>query len=149
VPVRAAVRRLVLQRAGERCEYCQIRDWPLTVDHVVPMAIWRRLRRAGRSVPADPDEPANLAAACGPCNQAKGSATTARDPLTGVEVPLFDPRRHAWAEHFAWVEDATHLVGVTAVGRATVARLRLNGPVYVRQRRLLRTAMRGGGAPWP
>ena len=147
--VRAAARRLVEQRAGGRCEYCLIRGWPLTVDHVVPIAHWQRLRRAGHMPTSDPDDPANLALSCGPCNQSKGSATTARDPLTGVAVPLFDPRQHTWSEHFAWTEDAAYVVGVTAIGRATVARLRLNRDVYVLQRRLLRTAMRAGAAPWP
>jgi hypothetical protein len=24
------------------------------------------------------------------------------DPLTGVEVPIFHPRRDRWADHFVW-----------------------------------------------
>ncbi len=73
----------------------------------------------------------------------------ARDPLTAVIVPLFNPRRHVWSEHFALIEDGWYVVGITAIGRATAARLRLNRQIYVRQRRLLRKAMRVGGAPWP
>lgn len=149
MPVGAAARLLVEQRAGRRCEYCLIRDWPLTVDHIVPLAQWQRLRRTGHAPTSDPDDPANLALACGPCNQSKGSATTARDPLTGVAVSLFDPRQHSWSDHFTWAEEATFVVGMTAIGRATAARLRLNRDVYVRQRQLLRMAMHAGGAPWP
>jgi hypothetical protein len=57
--------------------------------------------------------------------------------------------RDRWDEHFAWANDYLRIDGLTPVGRATVARLKLNRPVYRRQRALLRMAMRGGGATWP
>ena len=139
MPVSDAIRRLVLERAGERCEYCLIRAWPLTVDHILP-------RRSGH---AEPDHPDNLAAACAPCNRAKSDATTGRDVLTDAEHRLFDPRRMRWADHFAWQADYLEVVGRTPIGRATVARLRLNREIYRRQRRVLRLAASVGGPPWP
>ena len=41
-------------------------------------------------------------------------------------TPLFDPRCHAWATHFAWQADRVTLAGLTPVGRATLVTLRLN-----------------------
>ena len=58
----------------------------------------------------------------------------ALDPETGDLVCLFDPRRQVWAEHFAWSDDGTHIVGRTACGRATVRALHLNRPVLVAAR---------------
>jgi hypothetical protein len=95
------------------------------------------------------NDPANLAAACSPCNQAKSNAVLGYDVVTATEVRLFNPRRDRWSEHFAWANDYLRIDGVTSVGRATVARLKLNRAVYRSQRRLLRAAMRGGSDPWP
>ena len=39
-------------------------------------------------------------------------------------VPLFNPRRHKWAGHFR--RDGPVLVGLTPIGRATVAVLEIN-----------------------
>ena len=57
-----------------RCEYCRIRGWPLTVDHILPRAAWR-----GSTSPADPDDLDNLAAACWECNVIGWSRTTCRE----------------------------------------------------------------------
>jgi hypothetical protein len=74
---------------------------------------------------------------------------TGRDPLSGREVALFHPRRDRWTEYFAWSRDYLRFLPVTDVGGATIARLRMNDAVLVRQRRLLRLAMEAGAAPWP
>ena len=65
------------------------------------------------------------------CNEFKGPRTHAPDPLTGEQTPLFNPRQQSWAVHFAWNEQGTHIIGLTAVGRATVTALRLNNPDIV------------------
>ena len=57
------------------------------------------------------------------------------DPATGELVPLFNPRRDGWNEHFAW--DGAILVGRSAIGRATIDVLRINDPDRVEHRRLL------------
>lgn len=151
--VSAAVRRLVLARADERCEYCRIDAWPLTVDHVVPGVFWHAAasepsgERAGLATGFDDLD--NLAAACSLCHRAKSDATAALDPRTDSAQPLFNPRRHRWSNHFRWVNDCLDIVGTTPIGRATVVQLRLNREPYRRQRSRLRAAMRGGGPPWP
>ena len=61
----------------------------------------------------------------------KGTQTDALDPETGQRVPLFDPRRQRWSEHFAWSEDGTRVLGQTPCGRATVLALQLNHLIAV------------------
>ncbi len=72
------------------------------------------------------DERSNLAVACYRCNEFKGAKTHARDPDSGQFVALYNPRRQGWADNFAWSNGGTHIIGKTAVGRATVMTLRLN-----------------------
>lgn len=67
----------------------------------------------------------NLALACVSCSLRKGARIEAPDPVTGNTVELYNPRRHSWREHFEWHESDV-VVGLTAVGRATVAALELN-----------------------
>lgn len=119
----APLRRQVAQDARHRCGYCltpePILGRPMVIDHIMPKA------RGGTSVRE------NLWLACRRCNEFKGSRTHAVDPLTDVEVALFNPRRQSWSVHFAWSEDGTKIVGLTAIGRATVASLRLNNEEIV------------------
>ena len=59
------------------------------------------------------------------CNRFKADRTTARDPDTGTEVPLFNARTQRWSEHFRWSKDGIRVIGLTPSGRATVALLHL------------------------
>jgi hypothetical protein len=43
-----------------------------------------------------------------------------------VEVSLFDPRQDRWSDHFQANPDTGELIGLTAIGRATLAALRMN-----------------------
>ena len=112
------IQRLVRQRANHLCEYCHTSErWqyvPFTIDHIVPLS-------KGGS-----DEPDNLALACFHCNRRKADKLTALDPDSGEEVPLFNPRRDVWSEHFIWSSDGLFIIGLTATGRATVEALELN-----------------------
>jgi len=62
---------------------------------------------------------------------------TAPDPATDARVPLFHPRAHRWEAHFAWNDDFILMVGLTPMGRATIAALQLNRRGLVNLRRLL------------
>ncbi len=64
----------------------------------------------------------------------KRDFVVATDPGTGVETALYNPRTQHWKDHFRWDDDKTGLVGLSAVGRATVSRLRINRPDAVRAR---------------
>ncbi len=127
VTLPAAVRRQVIARAAGYCEYCRaplavVVEWE--VDHIVPVAV-------GGDSSAD-----NLCAACAGCNRYKAAFQDGADPDTGQTVPLFDPRRQRWDEHFAWDADGVSLAGRTPTGRATVARLRMNRARMLAARRL-------------
>lgn len=78
----------------------------------------------------------NLCLACPTCNRHKADRTTAPDALSDRDVPLFHPQRDVWAEHLTWSEGATLIAGLTAIGRATIALLRMNRPQLVRVRRM-------------
>ena len=127
---RKSVRERIAARAQYRCEYCLCPEShslnSFAVEHIEPLAVGGK------------DEEDNLADSCGGCNGYKGFATTGTDPETGQEVRLYHPRRDVWKEHFAWSEDTLMLVGVSAIGRATIERLRLNRTGVVNLRALLK-----------
>jgi hypothetical protein len=77
----------------------------------------------------------NLALACRACNVRKAAGVTAVDPLSGDQVPLFNPRQHVWAEHFQLYLPNAHIEGQTAIGRATVRQLGMNRRQAARARR--------------
>lgn len=76
----------------------------------------------------------NLALACPGCNGHKYNKTEAPDPADGELVPLFNPRKQEWQDHFKWNEDFSHVVGLTPTGRATVSALNMNRPGVVNMR---------------
>jgi len=52
--------------------------------------------------------------------------TEAQDALTGQVMRLFNPRKDCWNAHFMWSADSLDLIGLTAIGRTTVAVLKIN-----------------------
>ncbi|MBP1465145.1 HNH endonuclease [Candidatus Chloroploca sp. M-50] len=112
-----ALRRLVAERAGDRCEYCQMHEddtfFTHEVDHIYaekhdgPTVEW------------------NLCLACAECNRNKGSDICSLDPETGNVVALFHPRRDRWADHFLRVDTGV-IEPLTAHGRVTARLLRMN-----------------------
>jgi hypothetical protein len=119
--VGARLRRLVLARAGGRCEYCGLaqegQEATFHIDHIVP-------RAAGGPTVAE-----NLALACVSCSLRKEARRSAPDPDTGRTVPLFHPRRQRWATHFRW--QGVTVLGRTPTGRATVTALQMNRPLIL------------------
>jgi HNH endonuclease len=142
MPPSRSVRRRVIERAMERCEYCQMVGWPLSVDHVIPRS--SRTGEVSAESIENLDDPENLAAACMLCNRAKWDTRTAADPLSSERVTLFNPRRQRWSAEFTWLADYTIILGRTAIGRATVAALGVNRRPYQFQRRILRGAAAAG-----
>jgi 5-methylcytosine-specific restriction endonuclease McrA len=118
-------RESVRRRANERCEYCLLRQEQTGLTHHVEHII---ARQHGGT-----DDPENLALACNRCNACKGPNLTGIDPETSTVVPLFHPRRDAWADHFEFQH--ARIVGKTPKGRATVNVLQIND-----ERRLERRA---------
>ncbi len=79
----------------------------------------------------------NLALACHGCNLFKSNKTEFFDAATDKTVRLFNPRIDIWYKHFTWTSDFTEIVGLTAIGRATIEALNLNRKGLANQRRLL------------
>ncbi len=72
---------------------------------------------------------ANLAYACFECNRAKGSDIASYDSLTGDLTPLYNPRQQSWSEHFRFKDG--EIEPLIAIGRVTVALLKLNAPARI------------------
>ncbi len=110
----AGLEQLVWQRAKRRCEYCHIPAdvslLPFQIDHIIAI-------KHGGHTSAD-----NLALSCERCNSHKGPNIAGY--LEGQHIPLFNPRRDRWTEHFEW--HGPVLVGKTSVGKVTVDVLAIN-----------------------
>jgi hypothetical protein len=136
--VAAALRRVVMERARDHCEYCRIpgsfATQSFTVEHIAP-------RDAGGETVLS-----NLAWACFGCNGHKHTATRGADPDTNEKVAQFHPRQQPWSHHFAWSDDLARVVGKTPCGRATIEVLHLNRTGLVNLRRVL---VAGGYHPPP
>lgn len=87
------------------------------IDHVVPLV-------AGGSTIED-----NLALACVSCSLRKGARQMIEDPETRALVPIFNPRKQVWQEHFQW--NGVQITGLTVIGRATVHALNLNRAIML------------------
>lgn len=118
------IKELVHTRANRCCEYCQTCELnigqTLHIEHISPNGN---------------DHPDNLCLACPNCNLSKGTAVTAVDPTTDEEVPLFNPRKQKWDNHFQWQDNHAMIQGITQTGRATVSRLKMNRPRIVLARK--------------
>jgi hypothetical protein len=99
---------------------------PFSIEHIVP-------RSKGGS-----DLEENLAFSCQGCNGHKHIAIEAIDPINGESRMLYNPRIHQWDKHFVWDETFSIVIGRTAIGRATIERLRLNRAGVVNLRQVLR-----------
>jgi hypothetical protein len=119
-------RRLVIERARRRCEYCLVHEdsagFPHEIDHIIS-------RKHGGSSGIG-----NLAYACVLCNRYKGTDIASRDQ-SGRTIRFFDPRRDSWDEHFELRGPV--IQPLTAVGEVTARMLRLNAAERVIERQLL------------
>jgi hypothetical protein len=126
------LRQAVEQRASSCCEYChspaRYATQRFALEHILP-------RSQGGATHLD-----NLALACQGCNNHKYTKIQAHDPVTKRLVALFHPRRQRWQDHFTWDARFAIVLGLTAVGRATVEALQLNRPELQNLRRLLYAA---------
>ena len=122
-----AVRQQVRRRAANLCEYCRepedISLFGFHLDHILA------LQHGGS------DDIENLAWACPTCNIVKGPNIASYDLETGKLLPLYNPRKDRWADHFETTDD--QITGKTPVGRVTVKLLEFNNPEKVEARRNL------------
>lgn len=122
--ISSALRNLVYERAKGRCEYCLISEGISFARHQIDHVI---AEKHGGSTVAE-----NLALSCTLCNKYKGS-DIASIGETGEVVPLFNPRRDVWSEHFRI--DEGHFVGLTPKGNVTIRLLQINNLARVEERK--------------
>ena len=79
--IAARLRRLVVSRAGDRCEYCRLaqkgQEATFHIDHILPKVA------GGRTAAA------NLALACVSCSLRKEARRSATNPVPTDELPCF------------------------------------------------------------
>jgi HNH endonuclease len=118
-----SLRKQIIDSDKSRCCYCLTYQAnsgiPMTFDHIQPVSL-------GGDTTFE-----NLCLACRSCNEYKSNLTEAIDPLSGETISLFNPRKQKWSAHFIWSPDGTKVEGITAIGRATIIRLRMNKPVII------------------
>ncbi len=122
----AALRKKILDRAGQRCEYCKLHEddsgYTHQVDHVVS-------RKHGGQTILD-----NLAFCCIVCNRFKGSDIASFD-TEGRAVRFFNPRSDQWEDHFEI--SGPHIVPRTETGEARIRILRMNSTERIEERHSL------------
>ena len=118
------IAREVEQRAAGRCEYCRmhqsLQGATFHVEHVVPRCL------------GGPSDYTNLAWACPSCNLHKSNRVDVRPTGAHETVPIYNPRRDKWDDHFFW--DGFRITGLTPIGRATIDVLVLNHERRIRIR---------------
>ena len=123
----SALRKLVIERAEGRCEYCLYPEhaslYAFQIEHIVS-------EKHGGTTEAE-----NLALACPYCNRAKGADIASIDPKSGELTALYNPRTQNWPEHFSL--RGAHIAPSSPHGRVTIRILQMNHPDRVRERRLL------------
>jgi len=126
--ISASLRREVIERAQNCCEYCLCntsdRGIDFAIDHVIA-------EKHGGPTQSD-----NLCLSCYWCNSFKGSDLSSVDwDVDGAIVPLFNLRNQNWDDHFQL--DNLRIVPLTANGRVTVTLLQMNAHKRIKERRLL------------
>jgi hypothetical protein len=122
MPISEQDKLAVRKRAHYLCEYChsseRLSPSRFTMEHIVPQSL------------DGSDSLENLALACRRCNERRYNIVETLDPQTKQMVPIFNPRKDVWKEHFVWVNSHTVIQGLTAIGRATCECLDLNDTRY-------------------
>ena len=117
------------KRANGLCEYCKLphdlSSSPFVIEHILPIS------KGGT------DDIENLALACSACNGSKYNKTEAFDEISEKIVPLFNPRKEVWNEHFAWNDNFSEIIGLSDKGKATIQTLKMNRERTIRIRKFL------------
>jgi hypothetical protein len=125
--VTGELRRQIISRAGNCCEYCLLSQ----ADHVFPFHVEHIIAEKHRGKTSAE----NLCLSCPACNAHKGSDLSSVDEQTDEIVLLFNPRKHQWSDDFR-LNDAI-IEPLTPVGRVTVLLLHFNDSGRVEERALL------------
>jgi hypothetical protein len=117
-------RRLVIERAAGRCEYCRIREsdtfYGCQIDHIIAV------KHSGATIES------NLVLTCAFCNRYKGTDIGSITKSTGEYVRFYNPRTDQWQDHFRFVD--FEIRPLTPIGETTCSILRFNDPDRVLER---------------
>jgi hypothetical protein len=124
----ANLRREVIERAGNCCEYCLLSqedvDLSFHIEHIIAE------KHGGQTILN------NLCLSCSHCNLYKGSDLSSVDWEADEEItPLYNPRRHHWSGHFQLVD--SRIEAKTSHGRVTIFLLRFNEAQRIAERLVL------------
>ena len=133
--ISAALRRQVIERADNCCEYCKIAQedqfFSFEIDHIIA-------EKHGGITSQE-----NLCLACTDCNGLKGSDIASVDWTNDQAIiGLYHPRKHLWHEHFHVDMTSGHIAPLSPHGRVTAFLLQFNTPDRVIDRQLLLAARR-------
>jgi hypothetical protein len=135
--ISAELRRQVVSRAENLCEYCLIHEedtfFGCEVDHIISE------KHGGLTVEK------NLAYACLICNRNKGSDVSSIVPplSSGRFVRFFNPRSDNWSAHFSLDEsDGITIQARSDIGEVTVRILGFNSSERLLERQALRVVGR-------
>lgn len=121
----------VIERAGNRCEYCLRPQAPTPYLTFHIEHIFAQQHILDNSLE-------NLALACPDCNFHKGPNLATVDHSTRKIMALFHPRLDRWSDHFFF--EGPILRHKTEIGRGTIWLLQLNSKARVELRRELMDA---------
>ncbi len=125
----AEIKKRVSKRAKHLCEYCLLPESysvsTFELEHISPRS------KGGKK------NLKNLAWSCSGCNKYKYNRVSIIDSESGDEIPLFNPRKDVWNEHFSWSEDFMEIIHLTPKGKVTVRALKLNREGLRNLRKLL------------
>jgi len=111
------LRRQVIKRAKERCEYCKALEYELyfsfEIDHIIA------------EVHGGETTLSNLALCCKSCNSHKGPNLSSNLKGSINPIRLFNPRRDSWSSHFVARSDG-YIIGLTDIGTVTVELFKFN-----------------------
>jgi hypothetical protein len=122
--ISADMRRLVIDRANNCCEYCRLSQddstFSFQIDHIISE------KHGGQTTPD------NLSLSCPHCNAFKGSDIASIDRDTDQLTLLYNPRTRLWHSHFYL--NGPLIEALTPEGRVTVRLLQFNHPRQVAER---------------
>lgn len=122
IKISESVRKQIIQRAHNRCEYCLVHenDFFLSgeIDHIISL-------KHGGTNHLD-----NLAFSCIHCNRNKG--TDVATLIKGIPIRLYNPRIDIWNEHFSL--SGPIILANTDIGLATLNLLQINHEYRVVER---------------
>ena len=123
----ADLRRVAIERAAGRCEYCRIRESDTflgcQIDHIIAE------KHGGQTIAE------NLAFTCAFCNRHKGSDIGSIAESTGEFTRFFNPRTDDWNDHFEYADFVIEYI--SPIGETTASILQFNIEERILERRAI------------